>query len=295
MGMRKSGFARQWALATAVTIGATSAFVHTVADRGQIPFLQGHAPGNSSAVVAGQGPHNRSDEPGFQPSPSPAPPPAPFGFNAKLSSRDIPVLGGGVRTGGCSGALIDPSWVITAGHCFHDVYDQPRSGRPLYHMTVVVGKAKDSDPGGYTRQVVDVRQSPLNDLAVVRLDTPIKDVTPVTLDEHEVTVGQQLEFSGWGSHSATVIQQSDHLKLGHFAVSAVTPTTLEAQPLVPRTVENSPCPDDSGSPYFPPSDTVHGPLMGIENSGPDCPQPGTEILARVDIVANWIHQQVAGN
>src|SRR2546421_349295 len=40
----------------------------------------------------------------------PAPPaPSPvLPFNAKLTAQDIPVAGGGVRSGGCSGALIDP-------------------------------------------------------------------------------------------------------------------------------------------------------------------------------------------
>lgn len=288
--MRKRRRARQWALAAAITVGATAAFLHTATATGRVPLTAQHKQENPPAAASEQGARNPSGKPGSQP--AKPPPPAPYGFNAKLTSRDIPVSGGGVRTGGCSGALIDPAWVITAGHCFHDIRDNPRSGRPLYHMTVVVGKTKDSDPGGYTRQVTDVRQSPLNDLAVVKLDAPITEVTPLTLDERPVKTGQELEFAGWGSLSPVVIQQSDHLKHGHFAVTRINATTLEAQPLVPRTVENSPCPDDSGSPYFPPGDTAHGPLMAIENSGPDCPQPGTEILARVDIVAGWIHQQI---
>ncbi|HKS49226.1 MAG TPA: trypsin-like serine protease [Amycolatopsis sp.] len=225
----------------------------------------------------------------------PPPPPAPkpvLPFNAKLRSEDIPVPGGGVRDGGCSGALIHPQWIITAGHCFHDINDVRVGGQPRYHMTVTVGKIKESDPGGHTVQVVDVRQSPLNDLAVGKLSAPITDIAPLTLPEGKPPVGQRLQFAGWGSTSATVITSSDHLKRGEFTISKINASTLEALPVVPRTVENSPCRDDSGAPFYTSSDDVHGQLVATEVSGPSCPQAGTEILARVDVVAAWIRQQL---
>jgi len=216
-------------------------------------------------------------------------------FNAKLRSADIPEPGGGVRDGGCSGALIDPSWVITAGHCFHDVHGTRVAGKPPYTMTVTVGKIRDSDPGGQTATVVDVRQSPVNDLAVVRLDTPVTGITPVTLADRAPRPGQRLQFAGWGSTSATVVAPSDHLKRGEFSISAVDDSTLGADPVVARTVENSPCRDDSGGPFFETTDNVTGYLVATEVSGPQCPQPGTETLARVDVVASWIRQQIAGS
>lgn len=221
----------------------------------------------------------------------PGPPPV-LPFNAKLTSHDIPVEGGGVRTGGCSGSLIAPDWIITAGHCFHDVQNVRVSGKPPYAMSVTVGKTKDSDPGGHTAEVVDVRQSPVNDLAVAKLSEPVTGIQPLALTTQPPPVGQHLQFAGWGSTSATVVAPSDHLKRGQFAVSKVKAATIEAVPLVPRTVENSPCHDDSGGPYFLSGDDVTGTLMAIEDSGPECPQPGTEILARVDVVVAWIHQQI---
>jgi V8-like Glu-specific endopeptidase len=215
-------------------------------------------------------------------------------FNAKLTSSDIPVEGGGVRDGACSGSLIAPEWVITAGHCFHDVRDVRIGGKPQYHMKVVVGKLKDSDPGGYTAEVVDVRQSPLNDLAVVKLSAAITDITPLTLADKKPKVGQRLQFAGWGSLSSKVISPSDHLKRGQFTVAKIEPTVLEASPVVTRTVENSPCPEDSGAPYFVSDDDRTGVLVAIVNGGPSCPQAGREIIARVDVVADWIREQLAG-
>jgi secreted trypsin-like serine protease len=223
---------------------------------------------------------------------SPAPPPPVLPFNAKLTSQDIPVKGGGVRTGACSGALIAPKWVLTAGHCFHDVDDKRISGPPQYTMTVTIGKLKDSDPGGHTVQVVDVRQSPVNDLAVVRLSEAVDGITPLALAQTPPAMGQQLQFAGWGSLSATVLGPSDHLKRGQFTVSAIDQYTLQAQPVGVRTVENGPCPEDSGAPFFVSPDDRTGQLIAIVNTGPPCPQPGAEIIARVDVVFDWIQQQI---
>lgn len=226
--------------------------------------------------------------------PEPPPPSPVLPFNAKLTSQDIPVPGGGVRSGACSGALIAPAWIVTAGHCFHDVNDKRISGPPPYTMTVVVGRLKDSDPGGHVAKVVDVRQSPVNDLAVVRLSVPVDDVVPLTVADAPPAVGAPLQFAGWGSLSATALGPSDHLKRGRFTVAAVGNTTLQAESVGTRTVENTPCPEDSGAPFFASSDDRTGSLVAVVNSGPPCPQPGREIVARVDVVADWIHEQTGG-
>ncbi|MEO6089375.1 MAG: trypsin-like serine protease [Umezawaea sp.] len=231
------------------------------------------------------------------PTTTPPPPPKPkpvLPFNAKLSSEDIPALGGGVRRGGCSGSLIAPQWIVTAGHCFHDVNDVRVSGVPPYTMVVTIGKLKDSDPGGSTAQVVDVRQSPINDLAVAKLSAPVLDVVPLALADTPPPIGQQLQFAGWGSISATAIVPSDHLKRGAFTVARIAATTLEALPVVERTVENSPCPEDSGSPFFTSADDRTGVLVAIVSTGPACPQPGAEIVSRVDVQADWIRKQTGG-
>jgi secreted trypsin-like serine protease len=225
--------------------------------------------------------------------PSPPPPPPPIlPFNAKIVSNDIPVPGGGVRSGGCSGSLIAPDWIITAGHCFHDINDVRISGPPTHVVTVTVGKLKDSDTGGHAAQVVDVRQSPVNDIALAKLASAVPDVAPLKLLTTPPTVGQQLRFAGWGALSSTVFVPSDHLKQGQFAVLKVGPTSLEADSVVPRTVENSPCPIDSGAPYFTTEDERNGVLVAVESSGPPCPQPGREIISRVDVIADWIGQQI---
>ncbi|MFL6119181.1 S1 family peptidase [Actinophytocola sp.] len=275
---------RLWAVAASVVMGAGVAFAY-VGTGGTVTW-PGHAVASTSSVA----PTTAAAPP---PATSTAPPPNPvLPFNAKLVSQNIPVKGGGVRSGACSGSLISPQWVVTAGHCFHDIDDTRTGGPPPYTMTVTVGKLKDSDPGGHTAQVVDVRQSPVNDLALAKLSAPVTDIVPVTLADTPPAVGQQLQFAGWGSHSATVLGPSDHLKRGHFTVSRIKQYTLEAQPVGERTVDNGPCPEDSGGPFFVSDDDRTATLVAIVNTGPPCPQPGAETIARVDVVFDWIRGQI---
>ncbi|WP_245787178.1 S1 family peptidase [Amycolatopsis saalfeldensis] len=276
--------ARPGALALAIVVGAgvagTYVSVQKVEAADEHPVAQG---------VTGQGAHPTSTPPS-----TPALAPSVVPFNAKLHSDNIPLPTGGVRSGGCSGSLIAADWIITAGHCFHDVNMVRTGGKPDFTMNVTIGKISDDDPRGHVVQVVDVRQSPVNDLALARLSTPVTDIKPLTLPDRAPKVGDPLSFAGWGALSATDTLQSDHLKHGRFTVKKVHQYELEIDSVDPRTVENSPCPDDSGSPYFIPDGDQNGQIVAVENNGPDCPQPGLETTARVDAVVTWIHKQLDG-
>lgn len=269
-----------------VVVGAGVAFAYVGA--GELRAAGLPEPGRASSSASAP-PATTTTTTTTPPAPKPVLP-----FNAKLLSDDIPEPGGGVRSGACSGALIAPEWVATAGHCFHDVNDKRISGPPPYTVTVTIGKLKDSDPGGHVARVVDVRQSPVHDFALVRLSAPVRDVVPLTVADKPPAIGTPLQFAGWGSLSPTVRKPSDHLKRGRFTVAGVGQHTLETQSVGARTVENTPCPEDSGGPFFVSGDDRTGQLVAVVNTGPPCPQPGLEIVARVDVVADWIHEQTGG-
>ncbi|MBK1789212.1 S1 family peptidase [Prauserella cavernicola] len=262
-------------------MGATLAFLVTAV--GRAPAARQQA---AAAVSEKPEPRNIEAEA------PPAEPPPELPFNAKLFSPDIPEPGGGVRTGGCSGALIAPDWIITAGHCFHDGNGVRRSGKPVYTTEVTVGKLDVDDPGGQVTTVVDVRQSEVNDIALAKLDSAVEDVVPLALPESEPAVGQELRFVGWGSLSPTEVKPTPRIKRGEFVVVDLDSANVEAESTVDRTVENSPCPQDSGAPLFVSDDDRTGTLVATVSTGPDCPQPGLETLARVDVVVDWIRHQV---
>ena len=53
-------------------------------------------------------------------------------FAVKLTMTNIPRPDGTFYNSACSAALIFPTWIITAGHCFHDVNRNPVSGPTPY-------------------------------------------------------------------------------------------------------------------------------------------------------------------
>ncbi|TDC83072.1 S1 family peptidase [Micromonospora sp. KC606] len=216
-----------------------------------------------------------------------------YRFSVKLTMTGIPTATGGRRNSACSGALIHPSWVITAGHCFRDP-SGVRVERPVADLTTAtVGRADLSGTNGRVATVVAVRQSSVNDIALARIDPPITDIEPLRFAGTAPQVGHLLRMTGYGADDPENLQPSTILRTGQFKVVSVADSTVGVTGHAPAR-DTSACPWDSGAPYFAERKGKRPLLVSIESTGPGCPHTGVETTARVDAVMPWIRSVING-
>jgi secreted trypsin-like serine protease len=214
-----------------------------------------------------------------------------YPFAVKLTMTGIPRTDGTTYASACSAALISPTWIITAGHCFHDVYRNRVSGPAPYPTTATLNTANLATSPGEARSVVEVRQSTTNDIAVARLSAPVTNVRPLALGIARPAAGQLLTLAGWGATSSVNPTPSNQLTTGVVKIWSVQSTTVLVRGYSPA-ADTSACLYDSGAPYFTTPPAAAPRLTSVESTGPNCPHSLSETTARVDVVVPWIRTVV---
>ncbi len=185
---------------------------------------------------------------------------------------------GGAPKSLCSGSLLAPNIVLTAGHCVHG-FDSWTVTAPFANgQTAGSSNAVtyDWNSGGDT---VDPNS---HDVALVILDTPITLASYPTVATSELADGAKVVNVGRinnGQLSNTALYKSKPLAVKS-AVSAGYPFDYMADEVIEH--------GDSGGPVF-----ISGShtVVAVNSGGGG----GTEILARVDLLHDWIVQKVAAN
>ncbi|MEU7134029.1 FG-GAP-like repeat-containing protein [Streptomyces sp. NPDC046261] len=162
-----------------------------------------------------------------------------YAFTAKF---DI----GGKR--GCTGALVDAQWALTAASCFADDPGQGfriTGGKPKEKTTVTVGRTDLTSTAGATVEAVELVPRGDRDLVMVKLATPVTGVTPVTVGTAEPRQGEDVQVAGYGRTKDE--WAPDRLHTAAFGIGAVTGATLE---LAGKSADASLCKGDTGGPVL---------------------------------------------
>jgi secreted trypsin-like serine protease len=214
-----------------------------------------------------------------------------YRFSVKLVMTGIPTATGGKRNSGCSGALIARQWIITAGHCFRDA-NGVRVERPVADSTVAtIGRADTSGTGGYDLEVVAVRQSATADVSIAKLASPVRGIKPLKISSRPPEAGDVLRLTGYGSTTSTNPVPETRLRTGQLSVLTVEESVIGVQGFAPAD-DTTPCPYDSGGPFFIEQRWRAPKLVSVVSNGPGCPHSEQENSARVDNLKDWIEDSI---
>ncbi|ARZ70424.1 esterase [Streptomyces albireticuli] len=194
---------------------------------------------------------------------------------------------------GCSAALVEQEWLVTAASCFAD--DPAKSfkisaGTPKRKTTATIGRTDLSGKGGGVVDVVELVPREDRDLVMARLARPVTGVKPAHLNFDTILPGEHLRVAGYGRTKDEWVP--DRLHSAGFDVESAKGGTVR---LKGRSADAAACQGDTGGPVFKDL-SGHYELVGITSTSGQAGCFGTDgsetrrgvQAARVDDIAGWI-------
>ena len=209
--------------------------------------------------------------------------PAPHGSYRFVAKLDI-----GNRS--CTGALVDPQWVITANTCF----DNRPAGPPPQPTTATIGRTILSSTDGQAVPIVHLVPRPGRNLVLARLAAPVTGIAPVRIGTTAPRAGDALLVAGFGRTMTEWVPGQLHV--ADFSVNSVGEATLD---IVGKAPGAATCKGDSGGPAF--RETSDGiELLAVNHTSwqngcfgeTEARQGAAE--TRVDDIYGWLEQQMMG-
>ncbi|MEV8608503.1 FG-GAP-like repeat-containing protein [Amycolatopsis sp. NPDC051373] len=188
----------------------------------------------------------------------------------------------------CSGALVAPSWVVTAATCFAET---PDGGVPVKDTTAIVGRPDLTTSTGHAVKVTTVTTQADRGFALAKLETPISDITPLALGSAAPTAGDSLRVAGFGRTGTEWIPNQLHTATFNVASVGVTEDVLTGDNGVDT------CRGDAGAPVVADRGGV-ATLVGVVTKswqhscfGETETRQGTT-ATRIDDLTSWVRDQV---
>ena len=205
----------------------------------------------------------------------------------------------------CGASLIAPNWVLTAAHC--------TEGESANNLQIVVGRHRLNASDGQTVNVAQIINHPNYntntidyDVALLRLASPVNNVTPIGLVSDAMTVddpNQTATISGWGATSQGGGGSNALLKVSVPIVSNTTCNQAYNGQITDRMIcaglsegGKDSCQGDSGGPMMVRNADNTGWLQaGVVSWGNGCALAGFYgVYARVSNLKNWIDGHTGG-